>query len=280
MKAFCKFIHRKENIMKIAARLKVILAIAGIVSGSSADVIWPADDAWNALMQDSNFYHDAIGDTNPDAIDLVGTTNTYSAGYWALVENGYVDGGVNDDAFMFRLRMGGDGGRSKFNWQVSLDTDGDASDVEWILQLAQSGSKKDQAVELIQTEVGGTTMNDVNTGTNTVAWLGDINLYSRCTAVPGSSDYYVDIAIPWNTFSSITDVAELDQIRALLSTSGSRSGINKDTPFGLSASDPISIVLSDNIPEPAVASLLLGSGLGFLVSRRLFRRRSAENESL
>ena len=186
--------------------LKVILGFAGMASYVAADIIWPEDIEWNPLMQGTNFYWDTLGDESPRAADLVGTLDTFPAGSWALIENGYVDGGVTDDAFMFRLRLDGNGNKRKFSWQVSLDTDGDTSNVEWMLQLVQSGKRKGKGVELIQTAVGGPNLNDVDTGDNEIAWLGDKSLYSRWTAIPDSRDYYVDIAIPWSTFTSITGV--------------------------------------------------------------------------
>jgi hypothetical protein len=265
--------------MKKTTMIKAILAIAGIVNCSSADVVWPSDGEWTALQQGTDLYYDAIGDKNPGSIDLVGTTDTYSAGYSALIENGHVDGGITNDAFMFRLRLGGNGDSGKFVWQAHMDTDGDASNVEWILQLVQSGPPSGQGVEFIQTSVGGTTLGDVDTGSNTSAWLGDINLYSRWTAVSNSTDYHVDIAVPWTTFTSSTGVTELEQIRTVLSTSTAHTGINGDAPLGASLTDQISNVLSDNIPEPAVASLLLGSGFGFLAFRRIFNRHDIDNDS-
>jgi hypothetical protein len=265
--------------MKKTTLIKAILAVAGIANCAGADVIWPADGEWTALQQGTDLYYDAIGDKNPGSIDLVGTIDTFPAGSWALIEVGYVDGGVIDDAFMFRLRLDGNGKKRKFNWQVSLDTDGDASNEEWMLQLVQSGKRKGQGVELIQTADGGPTLGDVDTGDNTIAWLGDKKLYSRWTAIADSRDYYVDIAIPWTTFTSITGVTELEQIRTVLSTSSTHTGIKGDAPLGASLSAQISDVLSDNIPEPAVASLLLSSGIGFLAFRRIFNRHPTDHES-
>lgn len=265
--------------MQKRASIKVIIAIAGIVNCSMADIIWPSESSWTALMQGTNFYYDPAGDKNPGAIDLVGTTDTYSAGYWALAEDGYVVGGITEDAFMFRLRLGDDGAGSKFAWQVSLDTDGDASNVEWILQLVQSGKPSGQGVELIQTAAGGPTLGDIDIGNNTSAWLEDANLFSRWSAIPASSDYHLDIAIPWQTFTSVTGVTEIEQLRAVLSTSPSHGSIGGDAPLGALLTDQISDVLSDTVPEPAVASLMLGSGFGFLIFRRIFNRQDSDNES-
>ena len=257
--------------------LKAILTGAAIVNCASADIIWPVDIEWNPLMKGTNFYWDTLRDESPRPADLVGTLDTFPAGSWALIEDGYADGGVTDDAFIFRLRLDGDGSTRKFAWQVSLDTDGDASSVEWMLQLVQSGKPSGHGVGLIQTAVGGPNLNDVDIGDNEIAWLGDKDLYSRWITVPDSNDYYVDIAIPWTVFTSITGVTELEQLRAVLSTSSTHTGIKGDAPLGAGLSVQISDVLSDNIPEPAVASLLLSSGIGFLAFRRIFNRHGAES---
>ena len=161
----------------------------------------------------------------------------------------------------------------------SLDTNGDASNVEWILQLVQSGPPSGQGVELIQTATGGPTLGDIDIGSNTSAWLGDESVYSLWTAIPASSDYHVDIAVPWDTFTSVTGVTELDQLRAVLSTSPAHQSIGGDTPLGADLTEQVSNVISDTIPEPAVASLLLGSGFGFLVFRRIFNRQATGSTS-
>lgn len=236
---------------------------------AKADVVWPADEDWTALMVGANLYFDAKGDQQPGAVDLIGTTDSFSAGYWARVENGDITGGVTNDAFMFRMRVGGEGGN--YVWQAHLDTDGNASNVEWIFQLVQSGGPSSQGVELIKTAIGGTTLADVDIGSNTSAWLGGLDLYSRWTAISGSTDFHVDFSIPWSEFSTITGVTELEQVRTVLSTSTTHAGINKDAPLGAAFADQISNVLSESIPEPAVITLLLGSGGGMLAFRRIFK---------
>ncbi|MEA2068279.1 MAG: hypothetical protein U9P12_03665, partial [Verrucomicrobiota bacterium] len=176
--------------MKLDIALITVAAMLGQIA--SADIIWPADNDWTALMVGSGLYYDAVGDQHPGSIDLIGTTDTFSAGYWALVADGDITGGATNDAFMFRMRVGGESGN--YVWQSHLDTDGDASNVEWIFQLVQSGGPSSQGVELIQTTVGGATLADVDIGSNTSSWLGDLNLYSRWTSIAGSTDFHVDFA--------------------------------------------------------------------------------------
>jgi hypothetical protein len=243
-----------------------------------ADIVWPAADTdWTALTIGTDNYFDDLGDQNPSSVDLIGTTDSFSAGYWALVENGHISGGTTNDAFMFRMRVGGESGN--YVWQTHLDTDGNASNVEWIFQLVQSGNPGDQGVELIQTAVGGTTLADIDTGSNTASWLGELNLYSRWSAVPGGgTDFYVDFAIPWSTLTNITGVTEVNDIRAVLSTSTTHSGINKDAPLNSDLSLLVSNALSESIPEPAVVTLLLGAGGGMLFYRRIFKKQPDDDE--
>jgi hypothetical protein len=257
---------------------RIAAGIAAIVVGgalvATADIAWPSDEDWTALRRGMDLYFDAVGDQSPGSIDLIGTTDTFSAGYWAFVENGDVAASTTNDAFMFRMRVGGESGN--FVWQAHLDTDSDASNVEWIFQLVQSGSPGDQGVELVKTAVGGLTLADVDIGSNTSSWLGDLNLYSRWTAIAGSTDFHVDFAIPWSEFSSITGVSEIEQIRAVLSTSTTHAGINKDAPLGAALTDQVSNVLSENIPEPAVVMLLVGAGGGLLAFRRIFKQEAED----
>jgi hypothetical protein len=248
-----------------------------VAGKTGADVIWPADNEWTALTVGTGFYQDDLDDQNPAAIDLIGTVDSYSAGYWAYVSNGDVTAGVTNDAFMIRMRLRGDGGGKQFVWQALLDTDGNPSNVEWIFQLVQSGSG--DGVSLIQTTVGGPTLQDIATADDN-SWLGDIDLYSRWSPVIDSTDYHLDFAIPWNEFSTFTGVTDIDDIRAVLSTSTAHNQINKDAPLGSSLDAQVSNVLSANIPEPAVTTLLIGAGSGMIAFRRLFGLKLENKEDL
>jgi hypothetical protein len=262
--------------------MKTQLKVAGVallatacMHVAQADIVWPADNDWKALTVGSGLYNDVEGEINPASVDLVGTVDSYSAGYWALVENGDITGGVTNDAFMFRMRLRGSGATKQFVWQTHMSIDGDSSNVEWILQLVHSGSN--DGVELIQTDVGGATLRDVSTVANN-AWLGDVDLYSRWTPISGSTDYHVDFSVPWSTFTNFTGVTEIDQIRTVLSTSAAHNQTNKDAPLGATLDEQISNVLSESIPEPAVVTLLLGAGGGLLFYRRIFKRKLDDND--
>jgi hypothetical protein len=259
--------------MNSKLNMTVILAVALPAIVTMGDIVWPADEDWTALTQGSDLYHDVSGEINPAAVDLVGSASSYSAGLWALVEEGDTTGGITNDLFVLRMRLRGNGAGKKFVWQAHLDTDGNSSDVEWVLQLVQSGSNN--GVELRQTAIGGPTLKDVSAAPNS-SWLGDLNLYSRWTAIEGSTDFHVDFAIPWSEFATITGATNITQLRAVLSTSTTHANvINGDSPLGGTLDEQVSNVLSDTIPEPAVATLLLSAGGGILAFRRLFKRTSA-----
>lgn len=250
------------------------------VTITRGDVIWPADNDWTALTIGAGFYHDVLSDQAPTSVDLIGTADSYSAGFWALVENGDITGGVTNDALMVRMRVGAESGN--YVWQAHLDTDGDGSNIEYILQLVQSGNPSSQNVRLVKTTTSGPTLGDIDVANGTVAdWGGSLSLYSRWTAIPASTDFYVDLAIPWNEFTTITGVSSLDQIRTVLATSSTHAGINKDAPLGGTLATQISDALSNTIPEPTVVSLLLGAGGGLLAYRRVFQKQSeADAEDL
>jgi hypothetical protein len=265
--------------MKINDRFIIVAIVAFLflaVPAGVADIIWPADNDWTAIKIGADNYFDNEGDQHPDAIDLIGTTSSYSAGYWAYAENATIYNGALEDLFMIRMRVGGNGGN--YAWQAHLETDGDSTNVEWIFQLVQSGNPSNQGVELIKTAVGGTTLQDVDIGSNSASWLGDEAVFARWSAVPSTTHFHLDFAIPWSEFETITGVSDLGDLRLVLSTSSSHSGINKDAPLGGALTDQISNALSESIPEPTVATLLLGAGTGMIAFRRLFNRETKDQE--
>jgi len=253
--------------MKVPIWIRCVLLIATWVLPTRADIIWPSENDWRALRIGTGYYYDTEGDTNPSPIDLIGTTDTYSAGYWAYAINGYVNGPSLEDAFMLRMRVGGPSGN--YVWQALLDTDGDATNVEWILELVQSGSGS--GVALVQTAVGGSTIGAIDIGSNPRAWSGSLAEFSRWSAISDSTHYHVDFSIPWSDFSLITGITDPGQMRIVLSTSTTHANvINGDSPLGGSLGEQVSNILSENIPEPAVASLLIGAGTGIIICRRIF----------
>ena len=249
------------------------IAIAGASSAGMvmADINWSiVDSEWVAVKTGTNYYNDVLGDQSPASTDLIGTADSYSAGYWAFVENGDVAAEGSADAFMFRMRVGGNGGN--YVWQAHLNTDANTNDVEFIFEVVQSGNPADQSVQLIATESGGPTLGDITVANKAApAWEGGLGAYSRWTQVDGSTDYHVDFAIPWTTLTNKTGVTRLEDIQAVLSTSSTHAGINKDAPLGGDLSLQISSALSSNIPEPNSVALFVAMGGGILFTRRLFK---------
>lgn len=240
---------------------------------SMATIIWPADNAWNPVYKGSDYYNDPAGDVPPGnpQLDLIGTSNTYSAASWAIVQDGWDVG--PQDALMMRMRVGADGSSSPNAWMALLDTDGNTNDVEWALQLVMSGGNDD--VRLVEATTGGPTIGEVVLS-GTPAWSGDIAEFSRWTAIPSTTQYHADFAIPWNSFEGVTGLTDLSDVRVILATSTTHTGFNNgDAPLGAGFSEQVSNLLSEDIPEPAAATLIIGMGSGMLFFRRRFSRDPA-----
>ena len=100
-----------------------------------AAVVWPANDSdWTATTQGGSGFLEQKDNKKDKSWDIRGD-GTYSAGYYYL-----------DDAnlnLLFRIRVNNrptdkkKGTWDSHVWQVLLDTDGDSSDIDWVLQLDQ-----------------------------------------------------------------------------------------------------------------------------------------------
>lgn len=251
------------------AILAAVLSYA-VATPVAAHLVWPTESEWSALTTGGGFYWDERRDQAPAWIDLVGDAQNFSAGFWAYVVDGHDDGGgLFSDALLFRMRLRGSGDGKNTAWQVFIETDGNPNTVEWVLEAVGSGNPKQ--VQLIATLTGGPRFRDVDTGKNQPSWARPISDYSRWTAVgDGTGDYFLDFGIPWPAFEAHTGVTSYEQLRVVLSTSTTHSGINKDSPLGTSLNDSISDALSDAIPEPATIGLLLAALFTTLGMRRIF----------
>jgi hypothetical protein len=160
-----------------------------------------------------------------------------------------------------------------------MDVDSDDV-IDYSMQLDESG---DNGVELVAATIGGTTWGEVSLDT-TPLWLGSVAGFSRVIAPTGDGssfggggdDAFLDIGMPWATFSSLTGASGSTPIRFGLSSSASHQAINKDLPFALSASDAVADGFTDpilGIPEPSSFSLL-GGGLLALAWRSPRRPRT------
>jgi hypothetical protein len=246
-------------------------------SRAEAAAIWPAS-GWVTMTAGGTDYWDDVGDENPDSTDVVGGLDGgtfFSAGYFLQ--------DVANDQILFRIRMDADGSSSNSVWQVLFETDGDATTIDWVLELRQSGSPSGKQVIFTQASTGGSTYADVALSTS-YSWTGAIPDWTRWIGVTdgsnfdGDADFFLDIGMPLSTFQSITGLSAYDTIQLALSSSTSHSGITKDTPLGLSDSSPVSQGFGDSFtlnPEPGTHVL---TGLGLVVlavmrSRALRRRR-------
>ncbi len=242
------------------------LAISLIVSQTHA-VTWPAEVDWIALTRGGSLYADALNDENPDWVDVVGD-NTHAAGFWHIDDMGSAP--VNDDILMFRMRLNQTGLGQNSVWQFVLDTDLDGG-ADWSLQL---DNKTDNRLEfVIATSPGppfaippGTDPAEYD-GVNAFWSTNDLASYRRWSAAgdgsnfDGDADAFLDVAMPWDEFSSITGVTD-PMFAVALTTSANHNNTNKDHPDDNTFSDPI--------PEPvtAVAVVSAMAGLGGYIKRR------------
>ncbi len=231
-------------------------------------VTWPSEGAWTPLFQGAGFYSDALNDENPDWIDIVGDS-TYSAGFWNIDDMGTATS--SDDILMFRMRLHQNGQGANSVWQFVLDTDLDGG-ANWSLQL---DNKTDNRLEfVIATSPGppfaippGTDPVEFD-GTNAYWSSTDLDAWRRwSTAGDGSNfggddDAFLDVAMPWDEFSSITGLTE-PSFGVILTTSQDHNNVNKDHP-----DDDESF--SNPIPEPATAVAVVSAmvGLGGYIKRR------------
>ena len=256
------------------------VAAAGFAAASSAGAAimnWPAaDEDWHPFLVGGALYSDPVGDINPDWLDIVGDA-VYSAGYWAFSDAGTP--GEADDEIMWRIRLEEWKVNPNVVWQIFMDIDGDGA-IDFSMQLDESG---DNEVELVAATTGGLTFGDVDLNT-TAVWSGSVADFSQVTTPTGDgsafggggNDAFLDIGMPWATFSALTGASGSQPIYFGLSSSATHSRINKDLPFSLTSSDLVASGFTDPIfglPEPSTFSLMAAGLLG-LVS---FARRTVRD---
>ena len=231
-------------------------------------VTWPAESAWSPLYRGGNFYGDALNDENPNWIDIVGD-NTHSAGFWNIDTMG--SAGTSDDILMFRMRLNQNGMGKNSVWQFVLDTDLDGG-ANWSLQL---DGKTDNRLEFVIATSPGPPFT-IPPGTNPVAFDGtnaywsstDLNAWRRWGAAgdgslfDGDVDAFLDVAMPWDDFSTITGLDE-PLFDVVLTTSQDHNNPNKDHPDNNS--------FTTTIPEPATAVAVVSAmvGMAGYIRRRL-----------
>lgn len=233
-------------------------------------VTWPSEGAWTPLLRGGGLYTDTLNDENPNWVDIVGDSTTHAAGFWHIDDMG--SAGTSDDILMFRMRLHQNGLGRNSVWQFVLDTDLDGG-ADWSLQL---DNKTDNRVEfVIATSPGppfaippGTNPTEFD-GTNAFWSSTDLDAYRRwSTAGDGSNfggddDIFLDAAMPWDEFSTITGL-KTPLFGVILTTSSDHNNINKDHPDD-------NETFSNPIPEPATALGVVSAmvGLAGYIKRRL-----------
>jgi len=244
---------------RVAGVVAVTLAafVLGGASISRADVNWPATNAgWIPVTINGGQPYTEPADVTPTTVDIRGDA-TYNAGYW------FFDG----SDLMFRIRVDGSPtGNTQAVWQVLIDTDTDDG-VEWALQL---DAKNDDSVELTAALVGGLPFSAVTLSLAEIWWAATPTQYTRFVTPTGdgsnfggNGDTFVDLAMPWSSFSLYTGVTLQTPLRFAFSTATTDTGINKDLPDQWS--DPFIL------PEPGTITLVALGLLG--VGARLRRRK-------
>ena len=134
-----------------------------------ANLIWNDLTNWVAITVGRDLYNDP-SDQNPGSSDLIGDSS-HAAGFWQFTEGG---------SLSFRMRVSDLPNNPQSVWQILMNTDTDASNIEWILQLNYSGT--DNGVFLTQTTSTGDDLylGDIET-LSTNAWEGSTSGFSQMT---------------------------------------------------------------------------------------------------
>lgn len=245
------------------------------VSTVTAVVNWPSPGGWTPVTIGGGTYVDACTATasdpswaaaNPDYTDIVGGVDqlgaTYNAGYWA---NDTV--GMN---ILFRMRVDNVPPTSPDPnnvWTVLLNTTGN-DNTDYAVQLDHQFHER---VEMAATtavgpstvpswgnlgdlEVGGSAGPQIAIGAITTfsryvnASVGPEADGSRFHQAAGDDDGFVDVAIPYGAFTSLTGLGGASvQFQVAFASSGNHVNLNKDHP-DTGWSDPIVVL----IPEPGM----------------------------
>ncbi len=258
----------------------VALLMAGAGISTANTVNWPTNSEWNPLYSSGVLFSDVQQDTGNNGhlhLDIVGDS-TYAGGYlmYRSVAN---TPGETEDQLLFRIRLNDKKNKMSGAYQVFFETDGDAS-VEWILQLTTSDLDSNGTLEF--GAASGTNRNGVSFGA--VSWTGtyagNVNWTGNATGdgsqFDGNDDYYLDLSMPWQNFSSLTGITSTNDPFRLLITSSQSAGQITDGDVGnlsVAANTDFNFTdaYSDTIPEPTAATLILLFGTAIVVGRRIFR---------
>lgn len=206
---------------------------------------WPGGN-WRALQRGNNAF---LGDTSADQTnwhDIVGNQQ-YPAAFWQ-----------HSQSFVyFRMRVDRSGqGKNNASWQWPLyvdETDQPGpQDVDWVVEVREKAG----IVELAPVAPGDT-WGDVQIGNEQGWYTDDIEDYRRWVGPTGDgssfdqdADVFLDAAVPWSEFTTLTGVEDGEPFRINFSTSKSDNAIDRDSPEQ-GFSEPVAT------PEPGLGVLLI-----------------------
>lgn len=266
----------KENRRRDTFFILLLVLSGTFTSGFSDIIISPEGNEWRALYSTDPVSD--IGNKGHEHLDIVGGTdpngNVYDGGYIQL-RPATVDNGLSEDLLFFRFRLDGKKNRMRGAFQVFFETDGD-SEVEWVLQLTTSDLDTSGLLEFGKAD--GADRDGIRI--DSPVWAGSYADHVNYTGTPapdgsmfnGTDDYFLDLAVSWDTFSAYTGIDTVNApFRTLMTTSQQGGKLLDGDVSGIAYS-------SDNIrfeeayaavPEPTVLALLAGSGLILILCRRI-----------
>lgn len=261
--------------------IKLLASLALLAATTHAAVInWPGTGSWWPLYSPTGSYVDVpndIGNSGHEYLDIVGDA-THAAGY-LMYRSALGTPSETENQLLIRIRLDETKNKMPGAYQVFFETDGDDS-VEWVLQL--STTDLDTSALLEFGAASGTNRNGIAFGT--VAWSdgsGGYYHYSGLATGDGSGfdggpDYFLDVAMPWDTFSTLSGISSTNDPFRIMITSSQSSGQIDDGDVGNSSVAPnvdffFKDVYSASIPEPGALNLVVLSAAMFYARRR-FRR--------
>ncbi|MEN8255909.1 MAG: hypothetical protein ABFR33_10630 [Verrucomicrobiota bacterium] len=256
-------------------KLKIATAAMLLGFGAHANVIdWPVHAEYQPLYSGANPYSDIgedIGNNGHDHLDIVGDS-TYAAGYLLHREAPGTPSDTEDQLFI-RIRLNDFKNNMPGAYQVYFETDGNNS-VDWVMQFETTDL--DSNGTLTFSEASGTNRSSVIFGPT--VWTGG-NTDTRWTGQPTSDssnfdndpDYFLDMAMSWDAFSTHTGIISTnDAFRILIASSQNENTLDGDMANSSVENVNFEVVYSDTIPEAMSITLILSIGASMLAARRIF----------
>ncbi|MBK1792360.1 hypothetical protein [Persicirhabdus sediminis] len=260
----------------------ICLSLLGIQL-SPAAIVWPSsDDGWIAVTDSNGDYYGDPDDINPASLNMIGDEDTPML-FWQYQHMDSAE--MEDDQIIFRLRVEDIAKNPQFTWQILFNTKSETG-IDFVLELNLSGSS--DGIYLAQTLTDGPNFDDVTFDTSTpiegqeggYLWFTTVVLdegepgyedYSRFVAT-GDGNYFVDIGMSWDAFSTATGLSLTDEFSIGASTSATHTSINKDVPLGLANTAGVNSGFGSSIngiiPEPSASALISFALCGFILYRK------------